>query len=84
VLGPDEMKLVAAEHDGKMPDEQAVFTVMFPQRGHLINSPMHAWVSLHDPTCPTHVRTDAVKTDAAEKCGFAPTCIQGMRCRTCV
>jgi hypothetical protein len=62
-----------------MPDAQAVFTLMFPQHGHLINSPVHAWVSLHDPTCPAHARTDVVKTDAAEKHGFAPTCIQGMR-----
>ena len=79
VLGPQETKLVPAEHDGDIPDEQAVFTVMFPQFRYLINSPMHTWVPLHDPSCPTHLGMNRVQTETAAKYGFAPKCIQGMR-----
>jgi hypothetical protein len=67
-----------AEHDAKIPDEQAVFAVMYPQFMYLINMPLHAWVSLHDPTLPRHMRTDQVRTDGAEKESFAPACVEGM------
>ena len=78
VLTPREVKLVKAEHNGKIPDAQAVFTVMFPQFMYLINMPLHAWVSLNDPTHPRHMRTDQVTTEGEEKYGFTPRCVEGI------
>jgi hypothetical protein len=46
VLVPNELKQVQAEHDGDMPDEQAVFAVMCPQFIYLINTPLHVCVGV--------------------------------------
>jgi hypothetical protein len=77
VLTPSELMQVEAEHDAEIPDEQGLFAVMYPQFIYLINMPLHAWVSLHEPTLPMHVRTDQVITDGAQKDGFAPACVEG-------
>jgi len=74
VLTPRELRLVVAEHDGKIPDEQAVFTLMYPQFMYLINMPLHEWVSLHDPSFLHHLRIDQVTTLDKEKFGYTPQC----------